>query len=121
MTLLIFQYRISKTLIGSKKSGNNKLIKKHCIEECVPLPKGVVHKKTDVFQNITLLHLEAANARPQGGQNILSMVNCLMRPKKRHYGPITIGNQYYFMPPTVSPNGISLDLLDRLVIIQTHN
>lgn len=51
-------------------------------EEYVPLPKGDVHKKKEVIQDVTLHDLDVANARPQGGQDILSMMGQLMKPKK---------------------------------------
>ena len=51
-------------------------------EEYVPLPKGDVHKKKEVIQDVTLHDLDAANARPQGGQDVLSMMGQLMKPKK---------------------------------------
>merc|ERR1719189_2641808 len=43
-------------------------------EEYVPLPKGDVHKRKEVIQDVTLHDLDSANARPQGGQDILSMM-----------------------------------------------
>ncbi|VVT44028.1 uncharacterized protein SAPINGB_P000266 [Magnusiomyces paraingens] len=51
-------------------------------EEYVPLPKGDVHKKKEIVQDVTLHDLDAANARPQGGQDIMSMMGQLMKPKK---------------------------------------
>ena len=42
-------------------------------EEYVPLPKGDVHKRKEVIQDVTLHDLDVANARPQGGQDIMSM------------------------------------------------
>ncbi|XP_014209732.1 ruvB-like 1 [Copidosoma floridanum] len=51
-------------------------------EEYVPLPKGDVHKKKEVVQDVTLHDLDVANARPQGGQDIMSMMGQLMKPKK---------------------------------------
>merc|ERR1711909_19271 len=51
-------------------------------EEYVPLPKGDVHKKKEVIQDVTLHDLDIANARPQGGQDILSMMGQMMKPKK---------------------------------------
>ncbi|KAJ3092748.1 RuvB-like protein 1 [Quaeritorhiza haematococci] len=51
-------------------------------EEYVPLPKGEVHKKKEIIQDVTLHDLDVANARPQGGQDIVSMVGQLMKPKK---------------------------------------
>jgi len=51
-------------------------------EEYVPLPKGDVHKKREVVQDVTLHDLDAANARPQGGQDIMSVMGSVMKPKK---------------------------------------
>uniref|UniRef100_A0A1B6E6I5 RuvB-like helicase n=1 Tax=Clastoptera arizonana TaxID=38151 RepID=A0A1B6E6I5_9HEMI len=51
-------------------------------EEYVPLPKGEVHKKKEVIQDVTLHDLDVANARPQGGQDILSMMGQLLKSKK---------------------------------------
>ena len=51
-------------------------------EEYVPLPKGDVHKKKEIVQDVTLHDLDVANARPQGGQDIMSMMGALMKPKK---------------------------------------
>ena len=51
-------------------------------EDYVPLPKGDVHKKKEVVQDVTLNDLDVANARPQGGQDILSMMNQIAKPKK---------------------------------------
>merc|ERR1712079_468034 len=52
-------------------------------EEYVPLPKGEVHKKKEVVQDVTLHDLDIANARPQGGgQDVLSIMEGLVKPKK---------------------------------------
>lgn len=51
-------------------------------EEYVPLPKGDVHKKKEIVQDITLHDLDVANASPQGGQDILSMMGQLLKPRK---------------------------------------
>eukprot|EP00054_Salpingoeca_dolichothecata_P010090 m.56792 g.56792 ORF g.56792 m.56792 type:complete len:457 (+) comp18797_c0_seq3:27-1397(+) len=51
-------------------------------EEYVPLPKGDVHKKKEVIQDVTLHDLDVANARPQGGQDIMAMMGTLLKPKK---------------------------------------
>lgn len=51
-------------------------------EEYVPLPKGDVHKTRKVVQDVTLHDLDSANAKPQGGQDILSMVGQLLKPRK---------------------------------------
>ena len=46
------------------------------------MPKGDVHKKKEIVQDVTLHDLDAANASPSGGQDILSLMGQLMRPKK---------------------------------------
>ena len=51
-------------------------------EEYVSIPKGDVHKKKEVVQDVTLHDLDAANARPQGGGDILSMMGQLLKPRK---------------------------------------
>lgn len=51
-------------------------------DEYVPVPKGDVHKKKEVVQDVTLHDLDMANARPQGGQDIMSMMGQLNKPKK---------------------------------------
>lgn len=51
-------------------------------EEYVPVPKGDVHKKKELIQDVTLHDLDIANARPQGGQDIMSMMGQMMKPKK---------------------------------------
>ncbi|KAJ1944319.1 RuvB ATP-dependent DNA helicase pontin, partial [Linderina macrospora] len=51
-------------------------------DEYVPLPKGDVHKKREVIQDVTLHDLDMANAKPQGGQDIVSMMSQLMKPRK---------------------------------------
>lgn len=51
-------------------------------EEYVPIPKGDVHKKKEIVQDVTLHDLDVANARPQGGHDITSMLGALMKPKK---------------------------------------
>jgi len=51
-------------------------------EEYVPLPKGDVHKKKEVVQDVSLHDLDVANAKPQGGHDVLSMVGQLVKPKK---------------------------------------
>merc|ERR1711988_364097 len=51
-------------------------------EEYVPLPKGDVHKKKEIVQDVTLHDLDVSNAKPQGGQDIMSTMGQLMKPKK---------------------------------------
>ncbi len=48
----------------------------------MPLPKGDVHKKKEIVQDVTLHDLDIANARPQGGHDIMSMMGQLIKPKK---------------------------------------
>lgn len=51
-------------------------------DEYIPLPKGEVHKKKEIVQDVTLHDLDVANAQPQGGQDIMSMVGSMMKQKK---------------------------------------
>eukprot|EP01060_Flectonema_neradi_P031986 TRINITY_DN4_c5_g1_i1.p1 TRINITY_DN4_c5_g1~~TRINITY_DN4_c5_g1_i1.p1 ORF type:complete len:461 (+),score=111.07 TRINITY_DN4_c5_g1_i1:88-1470(+) len=51
-------------------------------EEYVPIPKGDVHKKKEIIQDVTLHDLDVANAKPQGGHDAMSMFNAMMKPKK---------------------------------------
>merc|ERR1711959_846540 len=51
-------------------------------EEYVPLPKGDVHKKKEIVQDVTLHDLDMSNARPQGGHDFLSLMSQINRPKK---------------------------------------
>eukprot|EP00887_Chlorella_sp_A99_P007998 scaffold12.g7998.t1 len=132
-------------------------------EEYVPLPKGDVHKRKEIVQDVSLHDLDAANARPQGGQDILSMMGQLLKPKKTEItdklrqeinkvvnryidqvhmldiecftylnralesslAPIVIlatnrGLCQVRGTDVMSPHGIPVDLLDRLVIIRTQ-
>ncbi|KAI0277059.1 RuvB-like helicase [Russula aff. rugulosa BPL654] len=45
----------------------------------VPLPKGDVHKRKELVQDVTLGDLDSANARPQGGQDIMSVMGSLVK------------------------------------------
>ena len=56
----------------------------------MPLPKGDVHKKKEVIQDVTLHDLDAANAQPEGGQDIISMMSQIMKPKKTEITGIRI-------------------------------
>mmetsp|Transcript_7946 Transcript_7946/g.15461 ORF Transcript_7946/g.15461 Transcript_7946/m.15461 type:complete len:456 (-) Transcript_7946:234-1601(-) len=51
-------------------------------EQYVPLPKGDVHKRKEVVQDVTLHDLDAANARPQGGQDLVSVMGAMLKPRK---------------------------------------
>merc|ERR1719265_2120730 len=51
-------------------------------EEYVPIPKGDVHKKKEIVQDVTLHDLDLANAKPQGGHDFLSLMSQINRPKK---------------------------------------
>jgi len=51
-------------------------------EEYVPLPKGDVHKKKELVQDVSLNDLDLANAKPQGGHDIMSMMGHMLKPKK---------------------------------------
>jgi len=51
-------------------------------ENYVSLPKGDVHKKKEIVQNVTLHDLDVANAKPQGSQDLTSLLGQLTKPKK---------------------------------------
>merc|ERR1711862_1004240 len=51
-------------------------------DEYVPVPKGDVHKKKEVVQDVTLHDLDQANAKPQGGGDIQSIMGSFMKPRK---------------------------------------
>ena len=51
-------------------------------ETYVPLPKGDVHKRKELVQDVTLGDLDAANARPQGGQDIMSVMGSLVKSRR---------------------------------------
>ncbi len=145
-------------------------------EEYVPLPKGLVQKKKELVQHVTLHDLDWANAKPQGGQDIVTVVGQMMKQRKTEIteklrtevnkvvnsyieqgiaelvpgvlfidevhmldiecftylnralestlAPIVVfatnrGNAQVRGTDTVSPHGIPVDLLDRLMIIRT--
>lgn len=51
-------------------------------EEFVPLPKGQVLKKKEIVQHVTLHDLDWANAKPQGGNDIVTVVGQMMKHRK---------------------------------------
>ena len=51
-------------------------------DEYVPVPKGDVHKKKDIVQDVTLHDLDIANARPQGGKDLVSLMGQFSKPRK---------------------------------------
>jgi hypothetical protein len=51
-------------------------------EEYVPLPKGDVHKKKEIVQDVTLHDLDMANSKPQGGQDVMSVMGQLVKGKR---------------------------------------
>lgn len=48
----------------------------------MPVPKGDVHKKKEVVQDITLHDLDIANARPSGGNDFQALMSQINKPKK---------------------------------------
>lgn len=51
-------------------------------DEYVALPKGDVQKRKEVVQDVTLHDLDMANAKPQGGQDIMSVVSQLVKGRR---------------------------------------
>ncbi|KAK2194449.1 bifunctional P-loop containing nucleoside triphosphate hydrolase/TIP49 [Babesia duncani] len=52
------------------------------IEQYVPLPKGEVYKQKQMVQEISLNDLDVANSHPTGGNDMLSLMNKYLRPRK---------------------------------------
>ncbi|KAL0230259.1 hypothetical protein PCE1_003820 [Barthelona sp. PCE] len=48
----------------------------------VPIPQGDVHKRKTITQDVTLHDLDLANAKPQGGNDVITLVNQLSKPGK---------------------------------------
>ncbi len=51
-------------------------------DEYLPMPKGDIHKKKEIIQDVTLHDLDVANAKPQGGQDIVSVMGQVAKPRK---------------------------------------
>ena len=51
-------------------------------DEYVPVPKGDVHKKKDIVQDVTLHDLDSANAKPQNGKDVLSVMSQFASQRK---------------------------------------
>merc|ERR1712072_1208825 len=51
-------------------------------DEYVPVPKGAVHKKKEIVQDVTLHDLDMANAKPQSGNDLMSVMGSIMKPRK---------------------------------------
>eukprot|EP00917_Polyrhabdina_sp_WS-2016_P011242 GHVP01024833.1.p1 GENE.GHVP01024833.1~~GHVP01024833.1.p1 ORF type:complete len:463 (+),score=103.97 GHVP01024833.1:20-1408(+) len=51
-------------------------------DEYVPLPKGDVKKKREVVQELTLHDLDISNSKPQGGQDMVSVVNQFVKKRR---------------------------------------
>ncbi|UKJ89879.2 RuvB-like DNA repair helicase [Theileria orientalis] len=52
------------------------------IEEYVPLPKGDVFKQKKVVQEVSLNDLDLANSNPSAGDDVMSMINQYLRPRR---------------------------------------
>ncbi|ETO26626.1 AAA ATPase domain-containing protein, partial [Reticulomyxa filosa] len=103
------QTNLSQVIVGLKTQGNNnKQIKlapqiydnllKIKVGRCdkygtefdlekdnyVPLPKGVVQKKKEITQEVTLHDLDVANAKPNMGSrtDVVNLIGSMMKPKK---------------------------------------
>jgi len=51
-------------------------------EAYVPIPKGDVHKKKEVVQDVSLHDLDMANANPKGGNDIASLIGQFSKSRK---------------------------------------
>lgn len=52
----------------------------HTVPSC--FLQGDVHKRKEIVQDVTLHDLDSANARPAGGQDIMSVMGQMLKPKK---------------------------------------
>ena len=41
-----------------------------------------MHKRKEIVQDVTLHDLDSANAKPQGGGDLMSVMGSMMKPKK---------------------------------------
>ncbi|KAI0978071.1 hypothetical protein GJ496_000068 [Pomphorhynchus laevis] len=49
----------------------------------VPLPKGDIHKKKEIIQDVTLHDLDVANSKPQGGSgDLMSVLGTVLKSRK---------------------------------------
>ena len=53
-----------------------------CLMSLSCMLQGDVHKKKEIVQDVTLHDLDAANAKPQGGQDIMSVMGQMLKQKK---------------------------------------
>ncbi|KAL8434118.1 hypothetical protein Efla_000469 [Eimeria flavescens] len=51
-------------------------------DKYVPVPKGDVHKKKEVIQDVTLHDLDVANAKPNGSAPLASLLGQFVKPRK---------------------------------------
>lgn len=51
-------------------------------ETYVALPRGAVHKRKELVQDVTHGDLDSANARHQGGQDIMSVMGSLIKSRR---------------------------------------
>ncbi len=77
--------------------------------------QGDVHKKKEVVQDVTLHDLDSANAKPQGGQDIMSVMGNMMKPKKTEITEklrqeINKVGSRFFIPPPVCARGVLTNL-----------
>ena len=58
------------------------VIKTVPLDSSIAWVQGDVHKKKEIVQDVTLHDLDSANAKPQGGQDIMSVMGQMLKPKK---------------------------------------
>lgn len=71
-----------------------------------------------IVQDVTLHDLDVANARPQGGQDVLSMMGQLMKPKKTE---ITEKLRTEINKVTLLPSRSSREMCECLFLNSHHN
>ena len=58
------------------------VIKTVPLDSSIAWVQGDVHKKKEIVQDVTLHDLDSANAKPQGGQDIMSIIRQVLQPRK---------------------------------------
>ena len=67
-----------------------------------------MHKKKEVVQDVTLHDLDAANAKPQGGQDIMSVMGHMLKPKKTEITE-KLRQEINKVRPSLSPSVLAAD------------
>jgi hypothetical protein len=86
-------------------------------EEYVPMPKGDVHKKKEIVQDVTLHDLDSANAKPQGGQDIMSVMG---QVREKHRVQRASPARTINAPPPTPPFAFAHDMRACVFLFDTR-